>query len=113
MIFGSFNRQAKVDNSHRINKLTKLEIKKMEEITKIKAEIFDIIQQQEECVAATNVLQETKNQKLQQLKDTKLSPDEIIIMKAEIFDIIQKQEEYIAKANNLQQNRIEKMQKLK
>lgn len=40
-----------------------------EEIIKLKAEIFDIICQQEEYVAAANTVQQEKNQKIQYLRN--------------------------------------------
>lgn len=95
-----------------------------EEIVKIKAEIFDIICQQEEYIAAANTLQQTRTQRVQQLKDKEQSlkvsqdpekkplEDEIIKIKAEIYDIISKQDEYMAAANTLQQTKAQKLQQL-
>ena len=87
------------------------------EIIKIKAEIYDLICQQDEYVSAANTVQQEKNQKIQQLKDYQLpeknsSPDDIIKLKAEIFDIMLKQEEYVSAANTLQQKKSEKLQQL-
>lgn len=86
-----------------------------EEIIKLKAEIYDIICQQEEYITMTNTVQQTKSQKVQLLKNIeKTSPaEDIIKLKAEIFDIIQKQEEYIIITNNLQQQKLEKIQRLR
>ncbi len=92
-----------------------------EEIMKIKAEIFDIICQQEEYLAIANTLQQERNQKTQQLITTAKccqniektsSAEDIIKLKAEIFDIILKREEYIAVANGLQQTKAQKLQQL-
>lgn len=85
-----------------------------EEIMKIKAEIFDIICQQEEYVTVANTVQQERNQKTQQLKNIeKTSPaEDIIKLKAEMFDIILKREEYIAVANELQQTKARKLQQL-
>jgi molybdate-binding protein len=87
-----------------------------EEIINIKAELYDIICQQEEHVAAANAVQQEKIKKVQQLKNGQqqqnLSPEDIIKLKAEIFDMILKQEEYMAVANALQQNKSHKLQQL-
>jgi len=85
-----------------------------EEIIKLKAEIFDIICQQEEYIAVANTIQQEKNQKIQQLKNIEKtsSAEDIIKLKAEIFDIILKREEYIAVANELQQTKARKLQQL-
>lgn len=85
-----------------------------EEILKIKAEIFDIICQQEEYVSVANTLQQERNQKTQQLRNiekTSLAED-IIKLKAEIFDIILNREKYMAIANDLQQTKSQKLQQL-
>ena len=89
----------------------------VEEIIKIKAEIYDIICQQEEYVSSVNVVQQEKNLKVQQLKDlqrpeTNAFPDDIIKLKAEIFDIMLKQEDYVSAANTLQQKKSQKLQQL-
>lgn len=88
-----------------------------EDIIKIKAEIYDIICQQDEYVTSANTVQQEKNQKVQQLKDYQrpeknTSPDDIIKLKAEIFDIMLRQEEYVAAANTLQQTKSQKLQQL-
>lgn len=85
-----------------------------EEIMKIKAEIFDIISKQEEYVATAKIIQQTRDQKIQYLRDVenKSSPDEIIKLKAEIFDIMLKQEEYVSATNALQQTKAQKLQQL-
>lgn len=85
-----------------------------EEILKIKAEIFDIICQQEEYIAIANTIQQAKNQKIQQLRNIEKtsSAEDIIKLKAEIFDIILKREEYIAITNDLQQTKAQKLQLL-
>lgn len=84
-----------------------------EEIIKIKAEIFDIIQKQEEHTVVVNNLQQAKLQKLQELKNSgQKMPEDIIKTKAEIFDIMQEQEKYIAIVNELQQTKAQKLQKL-
>ena len=87
------------------------------EIIKIKAEIYDLICQQEEYVATANTVQQEKNQKVQQLKDCQRpeknsSPDDINKLKAEIFDVMLKQEEYVAAANTLQKTKSQKLQQL-
>lgn len=92
-----------------------------EEILKIKAEIFDIICQQEEYVSVANTLQQERNQKTQQLITTTKccqniektsSSEDIIKLKAEIFDIILNREKYMAIANDLQQTKSQKLQQL-
>ena len=82
-----------------------------EEIIKLKAEIFDIIQKQEEYISMANGLQQAKLDKLKQLKDS--IADDTIKLKAEIFDIMQQQEEYMTLANTLQQSKSDKMKQLK
>jgi hypothetical protein len=87
----------------------------------LKAEIFDIIQMQEEKTAIANSLQQVKLQKLQELKSigqetqtiAENYSDNIIKIKAEIFDIMQEQEGYIAMVNEHQQAKAQKLQKLK
>jgi len=84
-----------------------------DEIMVLKAEIFDIIQKQEEQTAIANSLQQKKLQKLQELKNIELkSSDDMIKAKAEIFDIMQEQEVYISMVNELQQTKAQKLQKL-
>ena len=82
-----------------------------EDIIKLKAEIFDIIQKQEEYISMANGLQQTKSDKLKQLKDS--IADDAMKLKAEIFDLIQQQEEYMSLANNLQQSKSDKLKQLK
>jgi hypothetical protein len=91
-----------------------------DEITILKAEIFDIIQEQEEKTNMANSLQQIKLQKLEkQLKPLQelqnieqKTADDIIRTKAELFDIIQEQDGYIAMINELQQTKAQKLQKL-
>jgi hypothetical protein len=84
-----------------------------DETTILKAEIFDIIQKQEEQTSIVNTLQQTKLQKLQELKNIgQKTADDIIKVKADIFDIMQEQEKYIAVVNELQQAKSQKLQKL-
>ena len=79
----------------------------------LKAEIFDIIQKQEEQTAIANSLQQAKLQKLQWLKNAEQkTADDIIKTKAEIFDIMQEQEGYITVINDLQQTKVQKLQTL-
>jgi len=86
----------------------------VEEIIKLKAEIFDIIRQQELYVINTNNLQQKRSQKMQELKDIEQKGilDDIIKMKAQIFDIINQQDAYIAASNDLQQLKLQKLQTL-
>lgn len=85
-----------------------------EEIIKLKAEIFDIIRQQELYIANANNLQQKRLQKTKELKDIeqKSSPEDITKLKAQIFDIIDQQDAYIAASNDLQQLKIQRLQTL-
>jgi hypothetical protein len=96
----------------------------------LKSEIFDIIQKQEEQTNVTNILQQKKLQKFEELREiskeisntiTKQTKeleniqetaDNIMIIKAEIFDIMEEQDKYITRTNELQQIKAKKLQKL-
>lgn len=84
----------------------------VEEIIKLKAEIFDIIRQQEAYIANANNLQQKRLQKTQELKsvEEKGNIEEIMKLKSQAYDIITQQDAYIASANNLQEIKIQKLQ---
>lgn len=84
-----------------------------EDIIKLKAEIFDIIRQQESYVANANHFQQKRTEKLQELRDAEQKgSEEIIKIKSQAFDIIIQQEAYISETNKLQQMKAEKLQLL-
>lgn len=83
----------------------------VEDIIKLKAEIFDLVQKQEEYVSKANELQQSKNLKLRMLKDS--IGDDLLKLKAEIFDLMQEQEQSLALANGLQQTKSDKLKELK
>jgi len=84
----------------------------MEEIIKLKAEIFDIIRQQELYIANANHLQQKRIEKLQELGDVEQKgvSEEIIKIKSQAFDIMIQQEAYISETNKLQQIKAQKLQ---
>lgn len=84
----------------------------MEEIIKLKAEIFDIIRQQEAYIANANNLQQKRTEKVQELRNAeqKGSLEDIMKLKAQAYDIITQQDAYIAAANNVQQTKTQKLQ---
>jgi hypothetical protein len=82
-----------------------------EEIIKLKAEIFDIIRQQESYVANANHFQQKRIEKLQELRDAEQKGlEEITKIKSQAFDIIIQQEAYISETNKLQQMKAQKLQ---
>ncbi|OGT36562.1 MAG: hypothetical protein A3F11_00470 [Gammaproteobacteria bacterium RIFCSPHIGHO2_12_FULL_37_14] len=83
-----------------------------EEIIKLKAEIFDIIRQQELYVANANHLQQKRTEKLQELRDAEQKgvSEEITKIKSQAFDIMIQQEAYISETNKLQQMKTQKLQ---
>lgn len=84
-----------------------------EEMIKLKAEIFDIIRQQELYIANTNNLQQKRTEKLQELRDAEQKgSEEIIKIKSQAFDIMIQQETYISEANKLQQMKTQRLQAL-
>ena len=83
----------------------------VEEIIKLKAEIFDIIRQQELYVANANHFQQKRIEKLQELRDAEhKGSEEIIKIKSQAFDIMIQQEAYISETNKLQQIKVQKLQ---
>lgn len=87
---------------------------KMEEIIKLKADIFDIIRQQEVYITNANQLQQKRTEKLQELKEKEQNgtPEDIIKIKSQGYDIIIQQELYISETNRLQQIKTQELQKL-
>lgn len=83
-----------------------------EEIIKLKAEIFDIIRQQEAYIANANNLQQKRTEKVQELRNAeqKGSLEEIMKLKAQAFDIMIQQEAYISETNKFQQIKAQKLQ---
>ncbi len=82
-----------------------------EEMIKLKAEIFDIIRQQELYVVNANHFQQKRTEKLQELRDAEQKgSEEIIKIKSQAFDIMIQQETYISEANKLQQMKAQKLQ---
>lgn len=83
-----------------------------DDIIKLKAEIFDIIRQQELYVSNANRLQQKRTEKLQELRDVEQKglAEEITRIKSQAFDIMIQQEAYISEINKLQDIKIQKLQ---
>lgn len=83
-----------------------------DDIITLKAEIFDIIRQQELYILNANRLQQKRAEKLQELRDAEqkgLSED-IIKIKSQAFDIMIQHEAYMLEINRLQDTKAQKLQ---